>query len=139
MRYVLKWSIPHEVTRYMLVAVANPSPNVSNLRPFPKGTSGNPGGKPVGARNRLCGDFMRDIVAAWERRGPACLERLALNDPEGFVRVAAAIVGRGLVIDGAEPADMPTLIRVEFINNDQLHERRGATDQAHAVAERPPE
>jgi hypothetical protein len=59
---------------------------------------------------------MRDIVAAWEKHGPAALEWLAKHDRVTFVRVAAAIVGRELAIDGAEPPALPASIHVEFVD-----------------------
>src|SRR5450755_4454319 len=118
--------------------MANPSPNLANLRPFPKGMSGNPGGKPVGARNHLRGDFMRDIVASWEKHGAACLEQLAKNDPLSFARLAAMIVSRELSIDGIEPPTWEDRAAERERANEQLHERLRAIDQLRAAAESPP-
>lgn len=38
----------------------NEHPGMKNLKPWPKGTSGNPAGRPIGARNRK--DVMREIL-----------------------------------------------------------------------------
>jgi hypothetical protein len=86
---------------------------------------------------------MRDIVAAWERHGPACLAWLALNDPVNFVRVAAAIVGRELTIDGLEPPAWEDGAAERERGNEQLHARLDAVldsyEQARAAAEKPPD
>jgi hypothetical protein len=117
--------------------VANPHPNIANLRPFPKGVSGNPGGKPVGARNRLRGDFMRDIVVSWEKHGAACLERLGKNDPLSYVRISAMIVSRELTVDGLEPPSWEDRVGERERENEQLHERiRAALERQ--TAENPP-
>jgi hypothetical protein len=92
----------------------------------------------VGARNRLRGDFMRDIVASWEKHGAACLEQLAKNDPLSFARLAAMIVSRELSIDGIEPPTWQDRAAERERANEQLHERLRAIDQLRAAAESPP-
>jgi hypothetical protein len=98
--------------------------------------SGNPGGKPVGAKNRLRGDFMRDLVASWETHGRACLDRLAKNDPESFVRIAAMIVGRELTIDGIEAPSWEQGAAMRERENDELHRNIRAIEERRALAAR---
>lgn len=55
--------------------------NTGNLKPWPKGASGNPGGRP---RRKLISDPLRDGLAA-------CIER---GDKTGAMVIADAILGK---------------------------------------------
>ena len=70
--------------------------NVSELKPwlFKPGQSGNPTGRPVGARNKLTETFLEDVYAAWLEHGAQALETMAENDPGAFVKVAASLMPR---------------------------------------------
>ena len=64
------------------------------LTSWGKGQSGNPAGRPIGARCKFSEQFYRDVYAEWEANGPAVLRRLAETDPATFVRVRAGLVGK---------------------------------------------
>lgn len=76
--------------------MANPNPKRSNLKPFVKGQSGNPGGKPVGARNRVQGDFIRAIAEDFEQHGRDAIQRCRLEKPDVYLRVIATMMPKEL-------------------------------------------
>ena len=76
--------------------MANSNPKRSNLKPFIKGQSGNPGGKPVGARNRIQGDFIRAVADDFEQHGRDAIQRCRLEKPDVYLRVIASMMPRNL-------------------------------------------
>ncbi len=61
-------------------------------KPFQAGQSGNPAGRPLGARSRLSEAFLAAFFEAWEKHGAEALLWVAKNDQSTFVRAAAALV-----------------------------------------------
>lgn len=71
------------------------NPNaIANLKGarFKPGQSGNPGGKPVGSRNKLQGDFVRRLVDDFERFGIYAIARVRRHDPATYLRVVASLM-----------------------------------------------
>ena len=75
-----------------------------NLKPWQSGQSGNPTGRPRGARSKLTEAFIGDVLAIWERRGPAILEKCATRDPIGFVNVVAGLMPKKAQLDVELPS-----------------------------------
>jgi hypothetical protein len=63
------------------------------------GQSGNPAGRPKGARSRLAEDFLRDLTKSWETEGPAALLTCAREHPEKYVKIVADLMPREAVLD----------------------------------------
>lgn len=70
--------------------MANANPNLSTR--FQKGKSGNPGGKPVGARNELSAQFLKDLLADWRTAGPEAIATLRAERPDVYVKVVAELL-----------------------------------------------
>jgi len=61
-------------------------------RPFAKGTSGNPAGRPAGSRNKICEMFLEDLSADWERHGAEAIAECRRTDVATYVRLAASLI-----------------------------------------------
>jgi Family of unknown function (DUF5681) len=68
-------------------------------RPFPKGVSGNPNGRPRGARSKLSEDFLNDLHVAWTQFGPDALAKCASQDPGRFCAIVAGLLPRDIHLD----------------------------------------
>ena len=58
---------------------------------WPPGKSGNPAGKPPGARTAFSQGFIRDFALVWAEEGLEAVRKVAKKSPEAFVAIAARI------------------------------------------------
>jgi hypothetical protein len=63
---------------------------IANLRPWQPGQSGNPAGRPKGAKSEFTEQFWRDIRDAWAAGGADAIRRMMRDMPDKFVVVAAS-------------------------------------------------
>ena len=56
------------------------------------GISGNPNGRPVGARTAFSNAFLRDLAEVWTTEGRRCMEHTAKASPETFFAVCSKLI-----------------------------------------------
>ena len=62
------------------------------LRPFKPGQSGNPGGKPTGARNFLQARFLKEMAEDFDANGRKAIERMREERPADYIRAIASLM-----------------------------------------------
>ena len=56
------------------------------------GQSGNPLGRPIGARGRFSQRFIEDMRASWEKDGETVMNRVATEFPDRYLGIAAHLI-----------------------------------------------
>lgn len=65
--------------------------STEGLKPFKPGETGNPGGKPVGARNRLTAAFLNALAKDFDDHGAAAIKECRETKPEAYIKAIAAL------------------------------------------------
>ncbi|MBK1866386.1 DUF5681 domain-containing protein [Aestuariivirga sp. YIM B02566] len=87
--------------------------------PFKPGQSGNPKGRPKGARSKLGEAFLDDLLQAWERDGAAAIQRVIETKPAAFLKVVADILPKELKVERdplEDLTDEQLLAKVELLD-----------------------
>ncbi len=78
---------------------------------FKPGQSGNPGGKPVGSRNRVTVAFLNALAEDFEAHGKGAIERTREEEPGTYMKVCAGLL----------PKQVEQLNPLDELNDAQLH------------------
>lgn len=78
---------------------------------FKPGISGNPGGKPVGSRNRVTVAFLNALAVDFEKHGKKAIERTRQEEPGTYVKVCAGLL----------PKQVEQMNPLDELNDAQLH------------------
>lgn len=72
----------------------NTAENSGIGKPFKKGQSGNPAGRPKGARNKLSEALLGKLLDDFNEHGEEAIVQVRKSDPEGYLKILAALVAK---------------------------------------------
>jgi hypothetical protein len=72
-------------------------------RPFEPGKSGNPAGRPKGARSKLSEAFLQAFADDFERYGKEVIQQVRTERPHDYLKVIATVTPRRMEIEDATP------------------------------------
>jgi hypothetical protein len=80
---------------------------------FQAGQSGNPGGKPKGARNKVTTAFLETLADDFQRGGAKAIERTREEDPAAYVRALVSLCQKDIKLESEGPTFFDFLKMVE--------------------------
>ena len=80
-----------------------------------KGQSGNPNGRPKGARNRLSESVLSELITHWEEHGRDAIDRACKENPGAYMRAVLSLVPKDFALT-AEKDETPQCIEIRFVD-----------------------
>jgi hypothetical protein len=86
------------------------------LTPWKPGQSGNPAGRPKGARNKLGEAFVQALADDFADHGVAAVEKVRAEEPATYLKIIANTLPRELLVQALSVSAIGTLADVERIS-----------------------
>lgn len=90
------------------------SPDLTGLKQaetkFRKGQSGNPSGRPKGARSRLCEDFLKALHEDFQKHGVKAIESVRLEKPEVYFNGVVKLLPQQFGLDDETKGGVTVII-----------------------------
>lgn len=89
--------------------------------PFEKGQSGNPAGRPKGARHKLSQDFIRVLAEDFAEHGVSVIAKLRDDNPAAYAKTIAGVLPKIIELEdedddsGGKPITGALLVTRDFI------------------------
>ncbi|MCC8961723.1 hypothetical protein H8A95_05155 [Bradyrhizobium sp. Pear76] len=97
----------------------------SGLKPWKPGQSGNPAGRPQGARSKFADAACADALKHWTSGGSDVLERVKKEDPSTYLRVMFSIIPKDIAVS-IEQRNGP-------LDSQEMRSMRRVVDVIHAA------
>lgn len=97
----------------------------SGLRPWKPGQSGNPLGRPQGARSKFSEAACADALADWTTHGKDTLARVRQDDPSTYLRVLFSIIPKDIAVSIEQ--------RTGPLDSQEMRSMRRLVDLIHAA------
>jgi hypothetical protein len=72
-------------------------------------------GRPAAIRAKFSNAFLADFLSDWQANGAAAIKTVRVRDPSTYLRVAASILPRELMVDAVVSTGMTAEERIEMI------------------------
>ena len=77
--------------------------------------SGNPAGRPKGARNLLSESVLKELISHWEENGSDAIDRTCKEQPAAYLRAVLSLVPKDFAMT-VEMNETPQHIEVRFVD-----------------------
>ena len=77
---------------------------------FRKGQSGNPAGRPKGARSRLCEDFLKALHEDFQKHGVKAIEAVRIEKPEVYFNGVVKLLPQQFGLDDETKGGVTVII-----------------------------
>jgi hypothetical protein len=84
-------------------------------RPFKPGQSGNPKGRPKGARSRVSESLLEELAQHFETKGKAAIDVVFQERPHDYLKIIASLLPKQMEIDDLRPK-----LKAEDLTDDEL-------------------
>jgi hypothetical protein len=96
--------------------LADDTPPKQRGVPFKPGVSGNPAGRPKGARNKLAENFLAALADDFAEHGVSAVERVRATEPATYLKIIGGCLPRELMIKALSVNVTGTVAEIERLD-----------------------